>query len=1291
MPSEDKLNIRYLATRGKRVGGQIPIAALGPAFDRSRHQVYRDLLDRALADPSTRSVALTGAYGSGKSSVLDDLPVWSLNRAFPWVRRNPIVRLTLSTLDPALAPVVSGVSAAEHQPFNRIQKELVKQLLYQRKATATPNSRFPRATRPSRGRAVLAGMAGALLVLVAWVATALGQWQGGLEAGLKALEWSPGSFWAFSAGSVGLLVGTIAYFTAGRYVLGGEIKTGALSLSLSPSSVSYFDQYLDEIMYFFQVSGAGVVLIEDVDRFEDALVFDTLRALNVLVNSSRQVGRRVVFVYAIRDSVLGGVGTRKATGEPPRENPLSERAKTDPAKDLERSNRAKYFDLIIPIVPFVTTGNARDLLMQVMAPHVLDGQDVQVGISPSLIRLAARHIADMRTMLTVRNEFEVHFNRLMGSDVTPMPEISHDIVFALVLVRATSPDQYEQIRLATSGFDELTKRWRNLVEENLSERSVKLVDLEQKAAGSRGQELRASRAGELLEQHREDLFDLAPGVTATRLRFEAPLTEEDLGDLAGWRQIAAGEHQQVRLWYPRSGNSSSEISTTKGVPPNSLSRILGISLDVDSWAEAEELELGAQIDGLKQEIEHLRFHTWRDLYRRTDVMVKSVGSETTSEGEAVEMLTFADLLHNYVPSELSRELIAEGFLPRHYARYASMFYGVTLNLAALDYIARSIETGVPDIEANLDDVAVQQILEEQGASKDGADLFDDRSVYNLDIVSYLLEHRASAAATVARRLGERWEGAERDFVDRFFKRRDRSSQLAALMAPHWKSGLRYLVDDAVVTESRRLELIDAYIGHLDDSTSVEVDQDTARYLTDNYVNLTSVTSPRTESDAVAVSSLFAAAGALIEELSELNATALSAATMARIYPLTAMNLAALGGLEKVALDTVLESDKGGPLRDHFLAGLGEYLSALKELDPAASPVAAQGGLATVLQAVVEVLARKGTLRMDGVETSNPLIERLVEMTAKTIQVDRLGEVDPSCWVALARHRRFPLTFENVWSYYQHLELDEELCDALREGRAIRITENDAADQREVLARSILESDQWIPDPTVRAELASSLLPDGVPIHLVGAEYVDVVAPLLVLKAIPDDESIFIAPLLDSWEAYESVLATSETFATSVPPSIVPPRLLAPLLASQVIRKPVIASTISGLPSFLPGATAADATRVANALQLHDHAIGITEVSLLQSLGADSGALLGLAVRRSTLLSKAELRALIRPLGGDWTRLADGGSGKVHFAVTDTHHALLDKLEGVTHTGASVRETNLHGESLEAYLCTPRVP
>ena len=62
-------------------------------------------------------------------------------------------------------------------------------------------------------------------------------------------------------------------------------------------------KYLDEIIYFFQSTEHSVVVIEDLDRYEGnaSFIFQKLRELNTLINSSNQVKYEVDFIFAIRD------------------------------------------------------------------------------------------------------------------------------------------------------------------------------------------------------------------------------------------------------------------------------------------------------------------------------------------------------------------------------------------------------------------------------------------------------------------------------------------------------------------------------------------------------------------------------------------------------------------------------------------------------------------------------------------------------------------------------------------------------------------------------------------------------------------------------------------------------------------------------------------------------------------------------------------------------------------------------------------------------------------------------
>lgn len=50
------------------------------------------------------------------------------------------------------------------------------------------------------------------------------------------------------------------------------------------SDESYFDKYLNEVLYLFENSDANVIVFEDMDRFNTIKIFERLREINTLIN-----------------------------------------------------------------------------------------------------------------------------------------------------------------------------------------------------------------------------------------------------------------------------------------------------------------------------------------------------------------------------------------------------------------------------------------------------------------------------------------------------------------------------------------------------------------------------------------------------------------------------------------------------------------------------------------------------------------------------------------------------------------------------------------------------------------------------------------------------------------------------------------------------------------------------------------------------------------------------------------------------------------------------------------------
>ncbi len=262
------------------------------------------------------------------------------------------------------------------QPFDRqrnaltnyIQKEIVKQLLYRERPISVPGSRFRRISRlPMRRALVTSVLAGVLVTAVFWVTG----WGAPLQLGADAEWWQRPTILTV----IGLLAATGTF--AAQVLLSNRMRidklgTAATSVSLTgEADGSYFDEYMDEIVYFFEMTGRDVVIIEDLDRFEDPSICASLRELNTLLNSSGQLRKRPVhFIYAVRDSIFEDLedARRDPNGRVPDQTVDADPGvwQADSALSEPATQRTKFFELVIPIVPFITHRSSADLLSDLM-------------------------------------------------------------------------------------------------------------------------------------------------------------------------------------------------------------------------------------------------------------------------------------------------------------------------------------------------------------------------------------------------------------------------------------------------------------------------------------------------------------------------------------------------------------------------------------------------------------------------------------------------------------------------------------------------------------------------------------------------------------------------------------------------------------------------------------------------------------------------------------------------------------------------------------------------------------
>lgn len=141
------------------------LVPLTPEYLVEEHSGYVAAIEAALANDQISNIALSGNYGVGKSSIMREVARRQGNR---------IVELSLSTLAPIEAfQLDDSVPIQATTPTNRIQQEIVKQLLYREYPSRTPGSRFRRIERfrwwRTIGTSVLLGfIVGVIFLLTGW-------------------------------------------------------------------------------------------------------------------------------------------------------------------------------------------------------------------------------------------------------------------------------------------------------------------------------------------------------------------------------------------------------------------------------------------------------------------------------------------------------------------------------------------------------------------------------------------------------------------------------------------------------------------------------------------------------------------------------------------------------------------------------------------------------------------------------------------------------------------------------------------------------------------------------------------------------------------------------------------------------------------------------------------------------------------------------------------------------------------------------------------------------------------
>jgi hypothetical protein len=1167
----------------------LSLDTLRPEFKNSEHGRYLGYLENALqlkevarenaeqGEDLPRNIALTGGYGVGKSSVLQE-----------YARKHPLrtITISLSTVSPSAtggAEIAGNVAAAAEDPVSgQIQKSIVKQLLYSRAPASVPGSRFDRIDDFNAKRA--SGFAAALLIPIggaAYLADSLKR----PEAWLRWNPWGVTAVWLFAAAATFFALILAQRFLHNRFRI-ERFTAGPATIDLGGGDQTYFDRYLDEIMYFFQRTGLDVVIFEDLDRFNDAEIFEQLRELNTILNSAQQLPARPIrFVYAVRDSLFetapdGSLATSDGIGR-------------EVAGEAPPSVRAKFFDLIIPMVPFATPRTSRDLMRRALRVG-LPGSD---GPMERLLGLAAPFIQDARLISNIGNEYRIFSEHVLSPKIDGMRK---EALAAMVVYKNLNLADYEKIRTASSKLDDLEVAARSFVRTAVSAIDSEIAALDSAIAAMSSADERADDLVDRLDKFATDASNTLQGGAAVQYFIGGQdFSRNQMRAPEFWARLAQGaENLTIRL----NGTSDNQVDRVQ------LEAILGSSLAPQDWDEQDTAIWRSQRAVLVDEKERTRSASFADL------MLSPRTPAFETRDKMIWPGTFADFAEAGLTKGLNLELVRAGFIDWNYSLYVSRYIGETTTAAALNFAIKYTQANEQNFFYPLSDLNdIPGLIVETGDA-----LFHSRSAFNVYIVDALLGDERFAP--VLDLLSDGADDALK-FIAAYLDNGTDPQGLVQRLATRWPGLLVHLAN-LKGENGQASTLIDKAL-HASPSTRFDSSDEVRATIEKNYTGMSVFADAEDDSQTDALADTLMGLGIEIADLTTVPSPLKEALGKRGRFKVNAENIRVANG-GSLAVDGMVDNEA---LLRHVLRNFDDYEAELgRTSEPSVADSEEFGRVLSIVS---------------GVDSDR--VAAIAGRAAKGLAISNIGSLNQEAWAGAMAAVRVTLTVPNLTTYIAQFAINDELVQAIEASPFAVLGEPvESASERVPLAREVLSDGRLSVGARV-SFLRSMQFETPFDTSRFTITEGELMGDLVHANLIPDTAATFAAMAGLSWESKEHFIVNAPGFSGYLYDVTLEDSDVSAMVEGNTLPiglRDRLVVDLANLSVALGSQGARDLIRYATGRGLAFDALGLR---ILDAAGPGQSEVLAAIACSQAGLAVDDLLTQLRGLGGDIAALAERGS------------------------------------------------
>ena len=412
--------------------------------------VYESALDFVFKNDDIKNIAISGAYSAGKSSILETYKKQQNNIRF---------------LHISLAHFKSSTEKEDEKAETKesvLEGKILNQLIHQIDSDKIPQTNF-KVKRKVNGKkiakTVLLIMFLAIMILHL---TMFSSWQAFVNnISVHWLTWLKHILTLTTYNEARLSSGIISTIILGvmltEIIKAQKNKNILKKISLQGNEIeifeeskdSYFDKYLNEVLYLFENADADVIVFEDMDRYNANQIFQRLREVNTLVNNQRKNDEKPLrFFYLLRDDIFV-------------------------SKD-----RTKFFDYIMPVVPVIDSSNSYDQFIE----HFKLGSIFEL-FDESFLQGISLYVDDMRILKNIYNEFVVYNNRINTT------EQDHNKLLALIIYKNIFPRDFSELQLNKGFVYTLFMKKDEFISNEIKNIEMKIKELREKVESANSEHL----------------------------------------------------------------------------------------------------------------------------------------------------------------------------------------------------------------------------------------------------------------------------------------------------------------------------------------------------------------------------------------------------------------------------------------------------------------------------------------------------------------------------------------------------------------------------------------------------------------------------------------------------------------------------------------------------------------------------------------------------------------------------------------------------------------------------------